>query len=464
MKRRVLSYKMSLFVLFGTFFFSPPEESFGYPGGSNGWHLNSPFQARHNADLVCKVRILSIRRQEVIKYDPSTLMPNISRMIATSKVLSVIKGECPQVINIEFLYPPKERNRNFGSPLCQIYTELSENEVCIVFLKQAKTYYKLNRIMSKARVQPEIVDYNLGNTPNLRFLAEFLAGCNSGNEIVKLQAVEELGYLGEVMIRQLRPFKGDKESFQRITFGLGRAKGALRKTRSGENIVIRTASIISSFQVDDSPCIEGPLELLRMNPSYFTPNDSLKKYGIRDFCVPSLQLRLLETIDSTTRRVVIDLKDGSVIRREEGSPYIFRGVRGFDYAEFFKQALNCESVKKDTQMRSHIANVIWIRYEKRSVPDMIRLLDDLSMHIRRTAVSALRKCINSDRSNSWERLHFYDPRAAKEYLRRGIEKKLEDRLKDYQDNEQEYIQYWKKWWQEHKSEFETPEKTKNGTD
>lgn len=462
MKRRVLSYKMSLFVLLGTFFFTPPEESFGYPVGSNGWHLNSPFQARHNADLVCKVRILSIRRQEVIKYDPSTLMPNISRMIATSKVLSVIKGECPQVIDIEFLYP-KEKNRNFGSPLCQLYTELSENEVCIVFLKQAKTFYKLNRITSKARVQPEIVDYNLGETPNLRLLVEFLAGCNSGNEIVKLQAVEELGYLGEVMISLLRPIKGDKESFQRIAFGIGRAKDALRKTRSSENIVIRTASIISSFQVDDSPGIEWPLELLRMNPSYFTPNDSLKKYGIRDFCVSSLQLRLLETIDSTTRRVVIDLKDGSVIRREEGSPYPFRGVRGFDYAEFFKQALDCESVKKDTQMRSRIANVIWIRYEKRSVPDMIRLLDDLNIHIRRTTVSALRKCINSDRSNSWERLHFYDPRAAKEYLRSGIEKPLEDRLKDYQDNEQEYIQYWKKWWQEHKSKFETLENTKDGT-
>jgi len=462
MKRRVLSYKMSLFVLLGTFFFSPPEESFGYPGGSNGWHLNSPFQARHNADLVCKVRILSIRQEEVIKYGPSTLMPNVSRMIATSKVLSVIKGECPQVINIEFLYP-KERNRNFGIPLCQLYTELSENEVCIVFLKQAKTYYKLNRITSKARVQPEIVDCNLGNTPNLRLLAEFLAGCNSGNEIVKLQAVEELGCLGEVMIRQLREFMGDKESFQRIAFGIGRAKDALRKTRSSENIVIRTASIISSFQVDDSPGIEWPLELLRMNPSYFTPNDSLKKYGIRDFCVSSLQLRLLETMDSTTRRAVVDLKDGSVIRRKEGSPYIFRGVRGFDYAEFFKQALDCESVKKDTQMRSHIANVIWIRYEKRSVPDMIRLLDDSNIHIRSTAVSALRKCINSDRSNSWERLHFYNPRAAKEYLRRGIEKPLEDRQKDYEDYEQEYIQYWKKWWQEHKSKFETLENTKDGT-
>jgi len=463
MERRILSYKIALFVLLGIFFFSPSEESFGYPVGSNGWHLDSPRQARHNADLVCKVRILSIRQEEVLKYGPSTLMPNVSRMIATSKVLSIIKGECPPVIDIEFLYP-QEKNRDFGTPLCQLYTELSENEVCIVFLKQAKPYYKLNRIMSKARVQPEIVDYNLGDTPNLRLLAEFLAGCKSNNEMVKLQAAEELGYLGDVMIDRLREFKDDKEMFQRLVFGLVKAKEALRKTHSSENIVIRTASIISSFQADDSPGIEGPLEMLKMDPSYFTPNDSLKKYGIPDFCVSGLQLRLLEAMDSTTRRFMVDLKDGSIIRREEGSPYPFRGVRGFDYAGFFKQAMDCESVKKDTQMRGHIANVIWIRYEKGSIPDMIRLLDDSNMHIRSTAVSALRKCINSDLSNSWERLHFYNPRAAKEYMRMGIEKPLEERQKDYQDNEQEYIQYWKRWWQENKTRFQTLDKITNGAD
>ena len=66
-------------------------------------------------------------------------------------------------------------------------------------------------------------------------------------------------------------------------------------------------------------------------------------------------------MDATTRRVVVDLKDGSVIRREANSPYPFRGVRGFDYAEFYRQALDCEVVKNSEQMRTAIANVIWIR-------------------------------------------------------------------------------------------------------
>jgi hypothetical protein len=457
---------MLLFLTLGTFLLLPPEKSHCYPAGSNGWHLNSPFQAKSNADLVCKIKVLSIRQEEVIK---SSLFPgaqDVSRMIAKSKVLSIIKGKCPQVIDIEFHYP-KERNFNSGLPIAQVYTELSENEVCIVFLKQAMPYYKLNRIWSKARVQPEIVDYNLGDTPNLRLLAEFLAGCKSDNEMARLQAAEELGYLGEAMISDIRssPYRDSKEALQqclKIDSGLSKARKIIREMRSSKHTVIKNTAIISSFQLDDSPGIEGPLELLRLNTSDFDPNNSLKKYGIRDFCISSLQLRLLQTMDHTTRRVIVDLKDLSVIRRQKGSPFPFRGVRGFDYAEFFMKALNCEVVKKSEEMRGAIANVIWIRYEKRSVPDMMRLLDDSNMHIRSTAISALRKCINSDRSNSWERLHFYDPRAAEEYMRRGIEKKLEDRQKDYEDNEQEYIQYWKKWWQ--KNKFEITEKTKNGTD
>jgi hypothetical protein len=132
-------------------------------------------------------------------------------------------------------------------------------------------------------------------------------------------------------------------------------------------------------------------------------------------------------MDATTRRVVVDLRDGSKIRREDGSPYPFRGVRGFDYANFYRQALDCEVVRNSDQMRSAIANVLWIRYEKTSVPEMIKLLDDSNTHICRTAVSALRKCIHSDMSNSWEPRHFYDPDAAREYMNSSIEKKLEDR-------------------------------------
>lgn len=450
MKHNVLSCRISLFVIFGAFLFSPLEKSFGYPAGSNCWHLNSPFQAKSNADVVCKVQVLSIRQEAVIKSNLFPGAQDVSRMIATSKVLSVIKGKCPEVIDIEFHYS-KDGDLKLSHPLWPLYTELSEGEVCIVFLKEAKPYYKLNRIRSKLRVQPKVVDYNLGNTPKLRLLSEFLAGCESKDEMVRLQAVEELGYLGDAMIREIRssPYRDSKEALKRclkIDSGLSKARKIIRKMRSSENLVIKSISIISSFQLDDSPGIDGPLELLRMNHARFDPNASLKKYGIRDFSISSLQLKLLETMDATTRRFIVNLKDLSVIRRKDGRGP-FRGVRGFDYAAFYKQALDCEVVKNTEAMRRAIANVIWIRYEERSVPEMIRLLDDPTIHIRRTAVSALRKCINSDFSNSWEL------RKDGSGFGKSDEKNLEERLKDYQDNEQQYIQHWKKWWQENKNRF-----------
>ena len=138
-----------------------------------------------------------------------------------------------------------------------------------------------------------------------------------------------------------------------------------------------------------------------MNPSEFDPNDSFKKYSIKSFCVSDLQL-LLETMDSTTRRVVVDLNDHTIIRRENGIPEIYRGLRDFDYTEFYDRALDCNSVKNSEQMRTAIANVLWIRFERKSIPVIVRLLDDKNSHICHTAVSALRKCINADYSNSWE--------------------------------------------------------------
>jgi len=455
MRRDTFSYRILPFVILSAWLLLPGAESFGFPAGSNCWHLNSSFQAEINADLVCKVQVMSIRQERIVKNNLFLGQRDLLGMTATSKVLSIIKGECPDVIDIEFRRP-KSSNSTLGLLPGELYTDLSENEVCLAFLKALGVNYKLNRIRSKARVRPEVVPYNLGETPDLKLLAEFLAGRDSDNELVKLQAAEELGYLGDAMIRKLRFSKQDKKLFRIMAAGLTKAKEALGKMRSCDDIVIRNVSIISSFQADDSPGTQGPLELLRMNPLDFDLNDSLGKYGVRDFCISSLQLRLLETMDATTRRVVVDLKDGSVIRREKGSPYPYRGVRDFDYADFYRQALDCEAVKNNEQMRTAIANVLWRRYEMASVPEMIGFLDNSKIYIRMAAVSALRRCINADHSNSWEPRHFYDPDAAREYMYSGIEKKLEDRQKDYQDNEQEYILYWKKWWRQHKNEFETP--------
>jgi len=434
------------------FILIPFEESYAFPSGSNGWYLDSPLQTHSNSDLVCKIQVISIRKGETVSSSIFMGMTGIHRMIATAKVLSIIKGECPEAIEIEYEYPT-ENNINMGIPISHLTTGLSEKEICIVFLKLQENKYKLNRIRSKLRVVPEIVDYNLGDEPNMKLVAEFLAGCESNDDLIKLQAVEELGFHAEEMIKNLTTSRNNNETFDKIAYVLSKIKDALKKTRQSNDLVIRSISNISSFQADDSPGTEEPLKLLKINPSEFDSNDSFKKYGIKSFCVSDLQLRLLETMDSTTRRVVYDMNDGSTLRREDGNPGIYRGLRDFDYTEFYNKALDCDSVKNSKQMRTAIANVLWIRFEKRSVPVIVRLLDD--PQISHTAVSALRKCINADFSNSWEPEDFYRSFKGNEFYftDQKPEKSLEERQKDYQDHEQEYIQFWKDWWQKNKDDF-----------
>ena len=163
----------------------------------------------------------------------------------------------------------------------------------------------------------------------------------------------------------------------------------------------------------------------------FDPNDSTKKYGIPDFSISALKLRLLETMDATTRRAVIDLETGSVIRPSDGRGGIYRGIRDFDYARFYRLALDCPAVKSSAEMRSAIANVIWIRCEKNSVPEMVRLLDDSNTYARFVAVGALMKYTGEGPVRStWE---------------------------EFEKDDRRYVEYWKHWWQKNKDNFEPPQ-------
>ena len=124
MKQKNSFQKILPFVLWIVFLFLYTEASFADPMGNNGWHLNSWLQTYLNSDLVCKVQIISIRRGEAVKNNMFMQPSEVYRMIATSKVMSVIKGECPDVIEIEFDYPAEKGIDKGGVPISQVYTEL----------------------------------------------------------------------------------------------------------------------------------------------------------------------------------------------------------------------------------------------------------------------------------------------------------------------------------------------------
>ena len=88
------------------------------------------------------------------------------------------------------------------------------------------------------------------------------------------------------------------------------------------------------------------------------------------------------------------------------------------------------------------------------MPEMIELLDDDERPIRRTAVSALNKCVNANFSNAWDRRTFYGPDPDTERSGQMPEMPLEQRLADYERYETEYIAYWQAWWQKNRGRFE----------
>jgi len=426
-----------------------------HPAGANNWHLNSPLQARLNANLVCKVHVTSVRDAGLVPCDFSLGAHKVMRRVATAQVVSVVAGECPGHIRIVFDFPPNDAFP-WGLPIGRLFTEIRAGEACLLFLRGSGEDYRLHRIRSKARVIPSPVTYDLGDDPLLRLLAEFWAGLSADDQQVRLQAAEELGYIGDALMEQLGPFHdGDEpERSRRIAQGLRQGRDVIRQTRSDENFVVRATAVTSSFALGDPPSLDQAMEVMLADPNRFTAAESRAEYGIRDFSVPALQKRLLETMDATTRRALRGLDDGRRIRRIGSHPGPYRGVPGFPYAKFFRMALPLAPVRQDPEMRQAIANVIWIRYEQASLPEMIGLLDDDELAIRRTAVSALNKCVNGKFSNAWDRRTFYGLDRAAGKTGQIAEMPLEQRLADYERYERQYIAYWQEWWQRNREKFE----------
>jgi hypothetical protein len=423
-----------------------------YPAGTNNWHLNSPLQMQANADLVCKVHVVAVQDLGLVPCQQSLGAPPVMRKQATAKVVSVVTGQCSDTIRFEFDVPlPADR---FQWGIGQ-FTELRPGEDCLVFLKNGETGYCLHYNRGKARVVPDPVAYDLGDEGVLRLLAEFLAGLSADDRQIRLQAAEELGYVGDALMKQLGPFPGgdDPDRSRRIAHGLRVGRDAIRKARGDNDLVVRSVAVVSSFGLGDPPGLDQAMELMQADPNRFTASQSTAEFGVRGFSVPALQRRLLETMDATTRRATRRIEDGTKIERAGIRPDLYRGVPGFPYAEFCRMVLRTDPVRHSAEMREAVANVLWIRYERASVPEMIKLLDDPGLHIRQTAVAALDQCVNGNFSNAWDRRTFYGLERTSGTSESVTEKPLEQRLADYERNEHEYIRYWKHWWQLNRDTF-----------
>ena len=421
------------------------------------WQVDATRQAATEADRVVKVEVLSLLEAGTARNEVSASPPELRRLTASCRVLSEIKERCPGIIRVEFQYPAESDIE--GNPsLAQQFTSLRVGEVALVFLKDIGMDFRLSRINGKVRVTADRVRHEMVDEPNERLLSEFVASAQDSDPMVRLQAVEELGYVGDAILREMAAsqYRYSSEAADRCIMldkKLDAAREVLAEARKSTDPVVRFAAIISSFQVDTTPGEATALEILHVDPAKLSPAESLAQYGSIGFSVQAMQARLLDVMDATTRRLLLDMRERDVIRRQDGKPY--RGIRDFWYPEFCAGALACESVRASGPMRWSLANILWVRSDVASVPEMIALLDDPDILVRSTVVAGLIKTVASPYSNPLE-VHspWMSSVDATDVEVRDREVDPAEAMRDYQLKEQEYLTYWKTWWDQNKDDFD----------
>jgi len=341
------------------------------------------------------------------------------KMIASAKVHSVIKGEAPDIINIEYYGASVSID---DKPRSWHFTQLKDGEISIAFLRKEGASYKFcDPENGKLVVEPQFVEYDLSAMPLDRLLSELVFSAQTGKGFVKLQAIEQIGAWGQVSRRKLL---GGGYSIKDGVLGESQARVVLRELRSSNDLKERAFALIAGLEIGDSPGVDGAMSL------FAAMADGAEQQCVYErsrypCSISNLQERFIQVVDDSTRTFLRDA-NGAVIHKGG----LARGVSGFDYPEFCKQVLQSEPVRNSVEMRKHVANTIWILEDARNIPDAINLLSDSDSYVRYVAVGFLQKTVNKDASQFvWE---------------------------TYQAQESDRLQYWRKWWQANRSQFNAP--------
>lgn len=355
------------------------------------------------ARVVCKVRVISVKSMGNIKPSTKWIGIKTEEHIATCRVLSKIKGSLGKSIDIRFRKGVRERDaRDFG------FTDLSVGEVCIVFLKGDSSLYKfVGDYKCKMLITPDAIKHDLGKKPHDRLLAELIATVGSTKGVIRLRAVRELGKLGDA-----------------------RAEKSLRALSASEDVVLIGEFVRAMFRIRKPPKVESVLMVLEKDPKKFGSKLSRKKYGTSNYAISLVQHRLVETIDHVSREVHKDPKTGRTVYGPNRLP--MRGLTGFDYPTFFRRAMQCKSVRENTQIRYHVGCSVWVIQEKKVVPDCIKLLDDPDVNIRYWGFAILQNTVNAGPATT---------------MQAQVTPEM------FKKDERRYVIRWKNWWDKNRKKF-----------
>ncbi|MGD0411751.1 MAG: hypothetical protein ABSC18_08580 [Verrucomicrobiota bacterium] len=330
-------------LLLGALLLLPPS-AHSYPVSS--------FDARaltERASVVCKVKVLSV--EQAGAYTDESFHPplNTIRMVGHVKCLATVKGS-PSV-NFSIAYPE--------SASMVAYTGLATGEVCIVFLEETNGTPRFVDVHNgKMPCSTAVVPYDKGGKPQDRLLCELLALCNSSTGTTQLLGTEYLGQLKDA-----------------------RARTILETASKSGGQAMRGVALTSLIKIGVGAPAKEILSYLDQDPSNFDYGASLSKYGTSAYTISTLAGGIMRAIEGSIQ--VKGGDDDMVTARPT------RQLPDFDYVAFLDKAMTTRLVQVEPLMRRSVAGALRQLADKRSVPQLKRLLDDVDVEVRYYAVTAL---------------------------------------------------------------------------
>ncbi len=150
-------------------------------------YISNVFNAKHlldSADSVCHGKVVSVTAHEVEK--DSRFHPPLETEggMARIRVINIVKGKVPGVIDVVF--------RKFTSTV--LYTQLTQDEECILFLRSTKGYYRfVDDHNGKLYVPPHKAIQYKSESPEDRMVAELIFGTEADSGRIRLVCAEQLG-------------------------------------------------------------------------------------------------------------------------------------------------------------------------------------------------------------------------------------------------------------------------------
>ena len=269
-------------------------------------------------------------------------------MVGHVKRLATVKGSPSATFSIAY---PK-------STSTVQYTGLATGEVCIVFLDATNATPGFVDVHNgKMPCSDAVVPYDKGDKPQDRMLCELLALCNSSTGATQLLGTEYPGQLGDA-----------------------RARALLEKASQSDDQALRGVALTSLIKIGVAPRAEQILSYLDHDPATFDYGASLSKYGTSVYTISALAGGIMRAIVSSIK---VKDEDDMVTGRPT------RQLPDFDYVAFLDKAMTTRLVQAEPVSRGSVAEALRLLADKRSVPLLMKLLDDANADVRYLAVTAL---------------------------------------------------------------------------